>query len=199
MQYIKACHLFEDSALWVAGEQVKGYRDESGVAENSKTETFAAIKFYIDNWRWGGVPFYIRCGKRLPTRVTEVVVHFKKIPHTLFGGYNNSTNDNNILVIRIQPDEGILIKFGMKIPGQGFDVQTVNMDFRYADLSDVRIPSAYERLLLDCMLGDSTLYTRGDAVEELWKFVDPILSVWEKNKGIPVRVYRTKEFHYNDG
>ncbi len=173
----------------IAGEKVSGYRDEKGVADDSKTETFAALKFYIDNWRWGGVPFYIRCGKRLPTRVTEIVVHFKEIPHTLFRGLKKSGNDNNILVIRIQPDEGILIKFGMKIPGQGFDVQTVNMDFRYSDLSDTRIPSAYERLLLDCMLGDSTLYTRGDAVEALWDFVDPILEAWQNNINITVYGY----------
>lgn len=173
----------------IAGKQVPGYRDESGVVDESKTETFAAIKFYIDNWRWGGVPFYIRSGKRLPTRVTEIVVHFKKIPHALFKGLSKTGNDNNILVIRIQPDEGILLKFGLKIPGQGFDVQTVNMDFRYSDLSNTRIPSAYERLLLDCMLGDSTLYTRGDAVEALWNFVDPILEAWQTNNDIPIFGY----------
>jgi glucose-6-phosphate 1-dehydrogenase len=173
----------------IGGEKVPGYRDESGVAEDSKTETFAALKFYIDNWRWGGVPFYIRSGKRLPTRVTEIVVHFKQIPHALFKGILKTGNDNNLLVIRIQPDEGILLKFGMKIPGQGFDVQTVNMDFKYSDLSATRIPSAYKRLLLDCMMGDSTLYTRGDAVEELWKFIDPILQAWQTNNNIPVFGY----------
>jgi len=172
----------------IKGKEVPGYREEEGVDSNSKTETYAAIKFYIDNWRWGGVPFYIRTGKRLPTKVTELVIHFKQTPHYLFSKKNGSEACNQ-LIIRIQPDEGILLKFGMKVPGAGFNVQNVNMDFHYSDLSDVKLPTAYERLLLDAMLGDSTLYSRGDAVEEAWKFLSPIQQAWENDNTIKVYGY----------
>lgn len=172
----------------INNEKIKGYRQEEGVAADSKTETFAAIKFYIDNWRWGGVPFYIRTGKYLPTRVTEVVIHFKPTPHYLFSNKQQHDSDNQ-LIIRIQPDEGILLKFGMKTPGNGFDVQNVSMDFHYSDLSDVRIPDAYERLLLDCMTGDSTLYARIDAVMAAWKFIQPILDAWKNDPTIPIYGY----------
>jgi len=176
-------------AAKVKGEKVKGYREEKGVEPNSKTETFAAVKFYIDNWRWGGVPFYLRTGKRLPTKVTEVVIHFKPTPHWLFGQQRELVEACNSLIIRVQPDEGLLLKVGMKLPGQGFKVQNVNMDFHYSDLDGANIVSAYERLLHDCMLGDSTLYARGDAVLELWKFIDPILSAWKEDKSIPLHGY----------
>jgi glucose-6-phosphate 1-dehydrogenase len=172
----------------IKGKEVPGYREEIGVDSNSKTETYAAIKFYIDNWRWGGVPFYIRTGKRLPTKVTEIVIHFKQTPHYLFTKKNGSEACNQ-LIIRIQPDEGILLKFGMKVPGAGFNVHNVNMDFHYSDLSDVKLPTAYERLLLDAMLGDSTLYARGDAVEEAWKFIAPIQHAWENDESIKVYGY----------
>jgi glucose-6-phosphate 1-dehydrogenase len=172
----------------IRGEKIKSYRDENGVNPHSRTETFAALKFYIDNWRWGGVPFYVRAGKRLPTRVTEVVIHFKETPHRLFQQKDASQSCNQ-LIIRIQPDEGILLKFGMKLPGAGFNIQNVNMDFHYSDLSDIYLPSAYERLLLDCILGDATLYARNDAVEACWKFVDPILKEWEENPDIKIFGY----------
>jgi glucose-6-phosphate 1-dehydrogenase len=177
------------TASTIKGEQVKGYREEPGVDPDSRTETFVAMKFYIDNWRWGGVPFYIRTGKKLPARVTEIVIHFKQVPHHLFNNVGMPGPVDNQLVIRIQPDEGILLKFRMKTPGAGFQVQTVNMDFHYSDLAEVRLPSAYERLLLDCMQGDATLYSRGDAVEEAWKFVQPILNAWENNPNIPIYGY----------
>ena len=172
----------------IKGEKVPGYREEEDVNPDSKTETYAALKFYIDNWRWGGVPFYIRTGKRLPTRVTEAVIHFRPTPHYLFTG-NSGEEMHNQLVIRIQPDEGILLKFGMKTPGAGFDVQTVNMDFHYSDLAMERLPEAYERLLLDCMTGDSTLFARVDAVMAAWKFLDPVLAEWNNNSCIPVYGY----------
>lgn len=171
----------------IRNEKVVGYREEPGVDPFSRTETFVALKFFIDNWRWAGVPFYIRTGKKLPTRVTEVVIHFKSVPHHLFGESTKSMN--NQLIIRIQPDEGILLKFGMKTPGAGFDVQTVNMDFHYSDLANVTVPSAYERLLLDCIQGDATLYARGDAVEQAWEFVQPILNAWSTNPEIPIYGY----------
>jgi glucose-6-phosphate 1-dehydrogenase len=164
----------------INGEQIPGYREEPGVNPESRTETFVAVKFFIDSWRWGGVPFYIRTGKRLPTRVTEVVVHFKPTPHGLFQ-QDEACRSCNQLIIRIQPDEGILLKFGMKQPGAGFNVKSVNMDFHYSDLSDVHLPSAYERLLYDAMTGDSTLYARADAVEAAWKFVAPIQEVWNND------------------
>ncbi len=172
----------------IKGEQVLGYRNEVGVKSDSLTETYAAIKFYIDNWRWGGVPFYIRTGKRLPTRVTEVVIHFKPTPHSLFSKNQNSQSCNQ-LVIRIQPDEGILLKFGMKIPGPGFDVQNVNMDFHYSELTNQRISSAYERLIFDTMKGDSTLFARTEEVLEAWKFLAPIIDAWKNDKNIPLHGY----------
>jgi len=176
-------------ASHVRGEAMAGYRSEEGVPEDSRTETFVAMKLYIDNWRWGGVPFYIRTGKRLPTKVSEIVVHFKPSPHKLFSDHEGGTVEGNRLVIRIQPDEGILLKFGMKVQGAGFKVQDANLDFHYKDLSDSRIPGAYQRLLLDCMQGDSTLYTRGDAVEAAWRFVDPVLAAWKEDKSIPLHGY----------
>jgi len=172
----------------IKNENLIGYREEEGVNPDSHTETFAAIKFYIDNWRWGGVPFYIRTGKRLPTRVTEVVIHFKSTPHFLFsqGIHSHSCNQ---LVIRVQPDEGILLKFGMKTPGAGFDVQSVNMDFHYSELAHQRIPSAYERLIYDSIKGDSTLFARTEEVIEAWKFLSPVIESWENDKEIPLYGY----------
>jgi len=175
-------------ASTIRGEVVKGYREEVGVDPKSRTETYAAVKFYIDNWRWGGVPFYVRTGKYLPTRVSEAVIHFKPTPHHLFSQKDGVDNCNQ-LVIRIQPDEGILLKFGMKTPGAGFDVQNVNMDFHYSSLAQLRIPDAYERLLIDCMTGDSTLYARSDAVMATWTFLDPILKAWKNDPCIPIYGY----------
>ena len=167
------------TAATIDGDPVPAYRGEHGIAPDSGTETYVAVKAFIDNWRWGGVPFYVRTGKRLPTRVTEVVVHFKQTPHRLFGESISGGGRNNQLIIRIQPDEGILIKFNMKQPGGGFEMRTVNMDFHYGDLANQYVPKAYERLLLDCMLGDATLFARRDALEACWAFVDPILTAWQ--------------------
>lgn len=135
------------------------------------------------------MPFYIRTGKRLPTRVTEIVVHFNPSPQTLFMDRDPGMVQGNQLVIRIQPNEGILLKFGMKVQGAGFKVREVNMDFYYKDLADSYIPEAYQRLLLDCMQGDSTLYARGDAVEAAWGLVDPILEAWKRDPDIPLHGY----------
>jgi len=172
----------------IRGECVTGYRFEEGVAVNSRTETYVAIKFFINNWRWGGVPFYIRTGKRLPTRVTEVVIHFRQTPHHLFQREAGKLPANQ-LIIRIQPDEGILLKFDMKEPGAGFNIKNVNMDFHYKDLASIRVPSAYERLLYDVMLGDSTLFSRDDEVETAWKFLEPIQKAWANNPAIKVFGY----------
>ncbi|MDA1121776.1 MAG: glucose-6-phosphate dehydrogenase [Bacteroidetes bacterium] len=165
----------------IKGENINGYRNEPDVDPNSRTETYVAMKFFVDNWRWAGIPFYIRTGKKLPSRVTEVVIHFKHSPYHLFANHKGVSNSHNQLILRVQPSEGIQFKFGMKIPGSGFDVKNVNMDFLYSSLTDAHLPDAYERLLLDCMMGDSTLYARGDSVEAAWEFIDPILKHWENN------------------
>jgi glucose-6-phosphate 1-dehydrogenase len=176
------------TASRVKGLCLPSYRQEAGVDPNSRTETYVAMKFFINNWRWGGVPFYIRTGKRLPTRVTEIVIHFKPTPHFLFH-VDDFTRSDNQLIIRIQPDEGILLKFGMKEPGAGFNVKTVNMDFHYSDLANIRVPSAYERLLSDVMAGDSTLYSRDDIVETAWKFLEPVQNAWASNPDIKIYGY----------
>ena len=163
----------------VLGDTVVGYREEPGVDPNSSTETFAALKLYFDNWRWSGVPFYIRSGKSLQKHVTEIAIHFKEVPHRLFND-SDSPLQPNVLVIRIQPNEGISLRFGAKLPGQALRIRSVNMDFRYGSSFGVKPPEAYERLLLDCMLGDSTLYARRDMVERGWEIVTPILEDWKK-------------------
>lgn len=173
----------------IRNEQIPGYREEEGVTKKSKAETYVAMKFFIDNWRWAGVPFYIRTGKRMPTRVTEVVIHFNPNHHHLFASDPSLANQQNVLVLRIQPNEGILLKFAMKIPGAGYNTDQVNMDFHYDELSNIYVPEAYERLILDCMQGDATLYARGDSTEAAWEFIDPILKAWEKDKNIPIYGY----------
>jgi len=172
----------------IRGECVTGYRYEKGVEATSRTETYVAIKFFINNWRWGGVPFYMRTGKRLPTRVTEIVIHFKQTPHHLFQRETGKISSNQ-LIIRIQPDEGMLVKFDIKEPGAGFNIKNVNMDFHYKDLANTRVPAAYERLLHDVMLGDGTLFSRDDEVETAWKFLEPIQNAWANNKAIKVFGY----------
>jgi glucose-6-phosphate 1-dehydrogenase len=173
----------------IGKNKLNGYREEAGVDSQSKTETYVAMKVFIDNWRWSGVPFYIRTGKCLPTRVTEIVVHFKSTPLHLFKNDQQNVDKDNLLVLRIQPDEGILLKFGIKIPGAGFETKSVNMDFHYSDYADIYIPEAYERLLLDAIYGDSTLYPRSDSVEEAWKIIDPILDEWKLNKNLKLYGY----------
>ncbi|GAJ75027.1 glucose-6-phosphate 1-dehydrogenase [Vibrio sp. JCM 18905] len=159
------------TASEVRGQSLRGYREEPGVADDSRTETYIGLKAYINNWRWNGVPFYVRTGKRLPTRVTEVVIHFKQTPHPVFG----QNAPENKLIIRIQPDEGIQMSFGLKEPGAGFEAKEVKMNFHYADLQETQMLTAYERLLLDALNGDATLFARSDAVEACWQYVQPIL------------------------
>ncbi len=173
----------------IKDEQMKGYREEEGIAAESRTETFVAMKLNIDNWRWSGIPFYIRSGKRLPAQVTEIVINFRPAPHLLFNSVSTGNNVPNQLIIRIQPDEGILLKMGLKIPGAGFEVKTVNLDFHYSDLADTYMPTAYERLLLDCIHGDATLYARGDNVEKAWEIVQPIIDEWKDNPEFPLYGY----------
>lgn len=176
------------------GEKKQSYRDEKGVGKNSKTETFVAMKTYIDNWRWSGVPFYIKTGKALATDVTEVVIHYKTTPHTIFKDNEEICEEHNKLVIRIQPDAGFLVNFQMKVPGAGFKVQPVNMNFHYDSLKEKEIPEAYERLLYDCVENDSTLYQRNDAIEYTWDYVQPILDAWEENEDIPLYGYPSRSW-----
>ncbi|HXG93832.1 MAG TPA: glucose-6-phosphate dehydrogenase [Blastocatellia bacterium] len=165
----------------VAGKEVEGYREEKGVNPESQTETYAALKLYLDNWRWADVPFYIRSGKRLPKRVTEIAIQFRQAPLQLFGKVAGQL-EPNVLIVRIQPDEGITLRVGAKIPGQVTRIRWVNMDFRYGASFGVSSPEAYERLLLDCILGDSTLYARRDMTERGWEIVMPILEAWQDKK-----------------
>jgi glucose-6-phosphate 1-dehydrogenase len=174
---------------WVEGERVTSYRDAPEVPPDSETETFVALKLGIDSWRWAGVPFYIRTGKALPSRVTEIAVQFRRAPLALFSRAGVSQIDPNVLAIRVQPDEGILLRFGAKVPGQGLQIRTVNMDFRYGASFAVDSPDAYETLLLDAMIGDTSLFTRNDEVERAWEILDPILKAWASGDGGPLHFY----------
>ena len=162
---------------WVAAEAVKGYRQEAEVDPESETETFLAAKFQVDDWRWSDVPFYLRTGKRLPKRATEIAIQFKQVPHRLFQDAAVDP-EPNLLAIRIQPDEGILLRFGSKVPGLGLDIRTVTMDFTYGSAFSVDSPDAYETLILDAMLGDASLFTRADEVEAAWAIATPIVQTW---------------------
>ncbi|HEU4571096.1 MAG TPA: glucose-6-phosphate dehydrogenase, partial [Candidatus Limnocylindrales bacterium] len=162
---------------WVEGQPVPGYREEPEVDPQSETETFVAARFEIDDWRWSGVPFYLRCGKRMPKRSTEIAVQFRPVPHRLFKDTPTDPQPN-LLAMRIQPDEGIVLRFGAKVPGLGLDIRTVNMDFTYGSSFNVDSPDAYETLILDALLGDASLFTRADEVEEAWGIVTPILDAW---------------------
>jgi glucose-6-phosphate 1-dehydrogenase len=174
----------------VDGDAVPAYRDEDGVAPDSSTETYVAMQLAVDNWRWAGVPVYVRTGKRLPTRVTEVVLQFQRVPHLAFGGRLARDLRPNALVLRIQPDEGITLGFGAKVPGEAFRVRSVAMDFSYASAFPGPTADAYERLLHDAMMGDATLFIRTDEVERAWEIVDPFLTAWsEADAGVPLAPY----------
>ena len=166
----------------IHGEPVLGYRQEQNVNPDSQTETFVALRLFIDNWRWADVPVYMRVGKRLPKSATEISIHFKKAPAVLF---NKDLRDLNVLVIRIQPDEGISLRIHAKVPGTSFRIEPVKMDFHYGTSFGKPSPEAYERLLLDAMSGDATLFARSDEVEEAWAFVDPIEEAWHAKKDAP--------------
>ncbi|HET9521280.1 MAG TPA: glucose-6-phosphate dehydrogenase [Candidatus Limnocylindrales bacterium] len=162
---------------WVAAKPVPAYREEPEVDAESETETFIAARFEVDDWRWSGVPFYLRTGKRLPKRATEIAIQFKEVPHRLFKD-SAGDPDPNLLAIRIQPDEGIMLRFGAKVPGLGIDVRSVTMDFTYGSAFSVDSPDAYETLILDALLGDASLFTRADEVETAWGIVTPIIDAW---------------------
>ena len=193
---------------WVGGRQAPGYTEEPGVSPTSTTETYVALKTYIDNWRWAGVPFYLRSGKRLPKRVTEIAIQFKLAPLMLFKRSDAQGQvEPNVLTLRLQPDEGISLKFGAKVPGSEMQIRAVNMDFFYGSSFVREQPEAYERLLLDCMLGDSTLFTRRDEVEAAWTFIQGILDEWQNEPRETILTYEAgswgpqaaDEFIWRDG
>ncbi|HEV7875681.1 MAG TPA: glucose-6-phosphate dehydrogenase, partial [Nocardioides sp.] len=172
------------TAGWAGGRKVIGYLEEEGIKRSSTTETFAAIKLLVDTRRWAGVPFYLRTGKRLGRRVTEVAVVFKRAPHLPFSKTATEELTQNVLVVRIQPDEGMTIRFGSKVPGTAMEIRDVNMDFMYGGSFTEASPEAYERLILDVLLGDPPLFPRHEEVELSWMILDPILEHWA-NKGKP--------------
>ena len=165
---------------FIGGETVPGYREEKNVNPDSKVETFVALKLFIDNWRWTDVPFYVRAGKRLPKRATEIAITFKDAPGVLFQDQYKH-NAPNVLAIRIQPDEGISMKINCKVPGPSSPIQPVKMDFRYGSYFGKAPPEAYERLIWDCIVGDSTLFARSDEVENSWRILTPVLKHWSQS------------------
>jgi len=164
----------------VKGNSVPAYRTEPKVASDSTTETYVALKLFIDNWRWAGVPFYLRSGKRLGKRASEIAIQFRRVPHLLFRDCATQHIDPNLLILHLQPDEGMSLSFSAKLPGPMMRIKPVTMNFRYSDAFGASPPTAYETLLLDCMLGDATLFNRQDAVELSWQLMDPILNQWKK-------------------
>ena len=165
-------------AGWMKGQQVPDYRSEEGAGPETVTPTYAALKLSIDNWRWKGVPFYLRTGKRMPKKVTEISIHFKDVPYMMFQSTTKQANQN-ILAMRIQPNEGISLRFDVKTPGSSLRARSVDMDFRYDAAFGQPSTEAYSRLLVDSMLGDQTRFTRGDEVEESWRILTPVLQVWD--------------------
>jgi len=173
----------------VAGEPAPGYREEPGVDPKSQTETYLAVRFDIDNWRWAGVPFYLRSGKRLAKRATEIEIVFRQPPYALFRTAGIDHLEPNVLRLRIQPDEGVSVSFGAKSPGAALHIDPVRMDFYYLTAFGSDPPDAYDRLLLDCNRGDMTLFARKDEVELAWEIVDSITKTWEKGQGSPLATY----------
>jgi glucose-6-phosphate 1-dehydrogenase len=167
---------------FIEGEEVPAYREEEGVDPQSMTETYVAAKLYVDNWRWADTPFYVRMGKRLPRRETTIAIQFKRAPHPPFEETTADGLRPNVLLVHIQPDEGVSLAIGAKVPGQGLTIRTVHMDFLYGGAFRTGMPEAYERLILDCMLGDATLFTRTDEVVEQWKLVDAMVAPWLRDR-----------------
>jgi len=176
---------------WVAGERAVGYLEEKGVPAGSTTETYVAVKLGIQNRRWAQVPFYIRAGKRLPRRVTEVAVLFKQAPHLPFHPADVEMLGQNQLVVRVQPDEGVTLKFGSKVPGTTMEVRDITMDFQYGEAFTDSSPEAYERLILDVLIGDRTLFPDAAEVEASWRVVDPLEDAWQ---GTKPETYRSGEW-----
>jgi glucose-6-phosphate 1-dehydrogenase len=166
---------------FVEGKPVRGYREEEGVSPSSLTETFVASKLFVDNWRWADTPFYVRMGKRLARRETTIAIQFKRAPHPPFEDSASELRPN-VLLIHVQPNEGVSLAIGAKVPGQGMRIRTVHMDFLYGGAFREGLPDAYERLILDAMLGDATLFTRADEIEEQWALVDSVVALWQRDR-----------------
>jgi glucose-6-phosphate 1-dehydrogenase len=179
---------------WVAGNEVPGYRKEPGVSPQSTTETFVALKLQLDSWRWAGVPFYLRTGKRLPKRTTEIAIQFHRPPLQIFRRASPTPLSSNLLVINVQPDEGISLRFDAKIPGTRLQVSPVMMNFRYGTTFPGAVPEAYETLLLDAMLGDATLFARHDFVEASWALVTPVNECWQRSGDPSIPAYEAGEW-----
>ncbi len=173
----------------VGGTSVPGYRGEDGVAPDSRTETYAALRLEVSNWRWAGVPFYLRTGKRLARKVTEIAVTLKPVPHMALQSAGSVGVQPNQIVLTVQPDEGVSVSLGAKIPGPLMRIRPVNMEFRYGTSFMSESPEAYERLILDAMRGDATLFTRNDEIEALWGIIDPVLTAWAQDQHSPIREY----------
>ena len=173
------------------GVRVRGYREEDGVAPDSRTETYAALRLRISNWRWAGVPFYLRTGKRLARKLTEIAVQLKPVPHLAFQSQGSVGVQPNQIVLTVQPDEGVSISLGAKIPGARMRIRPVNMEFHYGTSFVSQSPEAYERLILDAMRGDATLFTRNDEIEALWGIIDPILEAWDADRSTPIPQYES--------
>jgi glucose-6-phosphate 1-dehydrogenase len=173
----------------VGGVPVPGYRQEEGVAPDSRTETYAALRLHVSNWRWAGVPFYLRTGKRLARRLTEIAVTLKPVPHLAFRGSGSVGVQSNQIILTVQPDEGVSVSLGAKIPGPQMRIRPVNMEFRYGTSFVSESPEAYERLILDAMRGDATLFTRDDEIEAQWRIIDPILTAWHEDISSPIPQY----------
>jgi glucose-6-phosphate 1-dehydrogenase len=173
----------------VAGEKVVGYREEEGVDSDSRTETYAALRLHVSNWRWAGVPFYLRTGKRLARKVTEIAVTLKPVPHLAFQSQGSVGVQANQIILTVQPDEGVSVSLGAKIPGPRMRIRPVIMEFRYGTSFMSESPEAYERLILDAMRGDATLFTRNDEIEALWGIIDPILTAWQEDNSSPIPQY----------
>jgi glucose-6-phosphate 1-dehydrogenase len=171
------------SAGSIGSEDVPGYLQESGVPPDSSTETFAALRLEVDNWRWAGVPFYLRTGKRLARKVTEIAITLKEIPHSAFAQEGSVGVRPNRLVLTLQPNEGVSLSLGAKIPGTRMSIRPVNMAFLYGTSFMSQSPEAYERLILDAMRGEATLFTRDDEVEQQWRICDPIVEAWTSSGG----------------
>ena len=171
------------SAGHAGGEDVLGYLQEDGVPEGSITETYAALRLEVDNWRWAGVPFYLRAGKRLARKITEIAVTLKPVPHLAFSQDGSLGVKPNQLVLTLQPNEGVTLQLGAKIPGSRMRIRSVNMEFLYGTSFMSQSPEAYERLIMDAMRGDPTLFTRNDEVEAQWRICDPVLQAWESSGG----------------
>ena len=173
----------------VSGSESVGYREEPGVSPDSRTETYAALRLYVNNWRWAGVPFYLRTGKRMTRKLTEIAVTLRPVPHMAFQGADSAGVKPNQIILTLQPDEAVTVSLGAKVPGTKMQIRPVNMEFHYGTAFVSESPEAYERLILDVMRGDATLFTRNDEVEALWRIIDPILAAWAADTTTPIPQY----------